>query len=175
MLTNHDPDSGRPLACLLIGQPTLRRRIKLGILAALDQRIAVRYTMPGMTSEETASYITHHLTLAGRSGPLFSDDAITLIHATSRGLPRAVNNLAIQALIAAYAARKAIVKNPAPAPPPPRSRQTDHRAATTHTKAPPEHHRRGFFCSYILTINDAAIINLSVRGHPPSAGLLGLP
>lgn len=63
----------------------------------------------GGAGEETASYITHHLTLAGRSGPLFSDDAITLIHATSRGLPRAVNNLAIQALIAAYAGRKAIV------------------------------------------------------------------
>ena len=49
MLTNHDLDSASPLACLLIGQPTLRRRIKLGILAALDQRIAVRYTMPAMT------------------------------------------------------------------------------------------------------------------------------
>ena len=34
MLTNHDLDSACPLACLLIGQPTLRRRIKLGILAA---------------------------------------------------------------------------------------------------------------------------------------------
>jgi type II secretory pathway predicted ATPase ExeA len=109
MLTNHDLDSACPLACLLIGQPTLRRRIKLGILAALDQRIAVRYAMPGMTAQETASYITHHLNLAGRSDPLFSDDAITLIHATSRGLPRAVNNLALQALIAAYAERKAIV------------------------------------------------------------------
>jgi type II secretory pathway predicted ATPase ExeA len=65
--------------------------------------------MPGMTGEETASYISHHLKLAGRSDPLFSDDAITLIHATSRGLPRAVNNLAIQSLIAAYADRKAIV------------------------------------------------------------------
>ncbi len=109
MLTNHDLDSASPLACLLIGQPTLRRRIKLGILAALDQRIAVRYTMPGMTPQETTSYISHHLTLAGRSDPLFSDDATTLIHDTSRGLPRAVSNLAIQALIAAYATRKAIV------------------------------------------------------------------
>ena len=108
MLTNAEMDAASPLACLLIGQPTLRRRIKPGILAAPGQRIAVRYTMPGMTSEETASYITHHLTLAGRSGPLFSDDAITMIHEAARGLPRAVNNLAIQALAAAYAARKAI-------------------------------------------------------------------
>src|ERR1017187_23804 len=109
MLTNHDLDAACPLACVLIGQPTLRPRIKLGILPALDQRIPVRYTMPGMTGEETASYITHHLTLTGRSGPLFSDDAVTLIHATSRGMHRAVNNLAIKALIAAYAGRKAIV------------------------------------------------------------------
>ena len=65
--------------------------------------------MPGMTGEETTSYISHHLKLTGRPDPLFSDDATTLIHQTSRGLPRAVNNLAIQALIAAYASRKAIV------------------------------------------------------------------
>ena len=102
-------DSKTPFATVLIGQPTLRRMIKLGVLAALDQRIALRYAMPGMTAEETASYINHHLKLAGRTDPLFSDDAITAIHQAARGLPRAVNNLAIQALIAAYADRKAIV------------------------------------------------------------------
>ena len=36
-------DSRSPFAALLIGQPTLRRKIKLGVLAALDQRIAVRF------------------------------------------------------------------------------------------------------------------------------------
>jgi type II secretory pathway predicted ATPase ExeA len=109
MLTNHDMDSGSPFACLLVGQPTLRRKIKLGVLAALDQRIALRYALAPMTGNETASYLRHHLTLAGRSDPLFSDDATALIHQTSRGLPRSVNNLAIQALIAAFAADKAIV------------------------------------------------------------------
>lgn len=109
MLTNHDMDSGCPFACLLVGQPTLRRKIKLGVLAALDQRIAVRYHIGGMSLEETASYLRHHLELAGRSDTLFSDDAIALIHQTSRGYPRMVNNLAIQALLAAYAAGHAIV------------------------------------------------------------------
>jgi type II secretory pathway predicted ATPase ExeA len=47
------------MACLLIGQPTLRRMIKLGVLAALDQRIAMRYTMQAMTREETTSYLRH--------------------------------------------------------------------------------------------------------------------
>lgn len=109
LLTNADMDSRSPFACLLVGQPTLRRRIKLGAFAALDQRIALRYTLPGMDLADTASYIRHHLSLAGRSDPLFSDDAIALIHQTSRGLPRAVNNLAVQALVAAYSDGKGIV------------------------------------------------------------------
>jgi type II secretory pathway predicted ATPase ExeA len=109
MLTNDQMDAASPLACLLIGQPTLRRMIRLGVLAALDQRIGLRYAIPAMTPAETASYITHHLKLAGRSDPLFSDDAITLTHEAARGLPRAVNNIALQALVAAYAGRKAIV------------------------------------------------------------------
>lgn len=109
MLTNHDIDRWSPFACLLIGQPTLRRKIKLGILAALDQRIGLRYAMPGMTGEETHDYIRHHLRLAGREDRLFSDDATASIHQSSRGYPRAVNNLAIQALIAAFAEGKGMV------------------------------------------------------------------
>jgi hypothetical protein len=57
MLTNHDMDSTSPFACLLVGQPTLRRRMKLGVLAALDQRIGLRYAMPPMTAEETGSRV----------------------------------------------------------------------------------------------------------------------
>jgi type II secretory pathway predicted ATPase ExeA len=109
MLTNHSMDADSPLACLLVGQPTLRRTMKLAVLAALEQRVALRYTMPPMTEPETASYITHHIKLAGRADTLFTDDAAALIHATARGYPRAVNNLAIAALVAAYAAGQAII------------------------------------------------------------------
>ena len=109
MLTNHDLDSGCPLACLLIGQPTLRRRIKLGILAALDQRIAVRYTMPGMTPRGDRQL--HHPPPAARR-TVRPPVQRRRHHLDPRHQPRparAVNNLAIQALIAAYASRKAIV------------------------------------------------------------------
>jgi type II secretory pathway predicted ATPase ExeA len=102
-----DPPSS--LGLVLLGQRTLRRRLKQGHFAALDQRIALRFHLDGLPLTETAAYIGHHLTLAGRSDPLFSDDAIRLIHQTSRGIPRAINNLAIQALIAAYADSKGIV------------------------------------------------------------------
>jgi type II secretory pathway predicted ATPase ExeA len=62
-----------------------------------------------MTPEETSGYIRHHLQLAGRQEPLFSDDAITLIHESARGKPRTINNLAIQALLASFAEGKAII------------------------------------------------------------------
>ncbi len=50
---------------------------------------------------------------ARRSYTLFSDDAIARIHKASRGLPRAVNNLALQSLVAAYAAGASIVDDKA--------------------------------------------------------------
>ena len=81
----------------------------LGTLAALEQRITVRRAMTGMTSDETAGYIRHHLQLAGRSDPLFTDDALALIHESGRGKPRGVNRLAIAALIAICAAGKNLV------------------------------------------------------------------
>jgi len=103
LLTSVEMDSNSPGTVLLVGQPTLRRRIKLGEFAALDQRIALRYSMTGMDPAETASYVAHHLRLAGRTDTLFSDDALGLIHQVSLGPPRAVNNLAVQALVAAFA------------------------------------------------------------------------
>jgi type II secretory pathway predicted ATPase ExeA len=113
LLTNTETDSVAPFTGLLVGQPTLRRRIKLGNFAALDQRIGLRYALPGMTHTETTSHLAHHLKLAGRSDPLFTEDATTLIHQTSRGLPRAINNLALQALVATYATNKTIVDDAA--------------------------------------------------------------
>jgi len=108
-LSNAGMDRTAPFCLLLLGQPTLRRQLRLGTFAALDQRVGLRYTIAGLDQTETGSYIDHHLALAGRSDTLFSDDAIALIHQTSRGLPRLINNLAVQSLIAAFAAGKGIV------------------------------------------------------------------
>ena len=108
-LSNMGMDQVAPFCLLLLGQPTLRRRLRQGMFAALDQRVAVRYAINGLDRAETTSYVAHHLALAGRADTLFSDDAIGLIHEVSRGLPRQVNNLAVAALIAAFAANKAIV------------------------------------------------------------------
>jgi type II secretory pathway predicted ATPase ExeA len=113
LLTNAEMDSASPFALVLVGQPILRARLRLGAFAALDQRVALRYAIAPMNRPDTTEYVAHHLRLAGRTDTLFSDEALERIHRASRGLPRAVNNLAIQALIAAYAAGASIVDDKA--------------------------------------------------------------
>ena len=73
------------------------------------QRVTLRVHLEGMDLAETSAYVKHHLALAGRSDTLFSDDALAVIQQASRGLPRAVNNLALQALVATFAQDKSIV------------------------------------------------------------------
>jgi len=109
MLTNHDMDSTTPFATILTGQPTLRHSVRLGVLAALEQRITVRCQMKGMTPDETASYIRHHLDQAGRTAGLFTDEAITQIRQAARGKPGTVNNICVAALTATAGAGKNLV------------------------------------------------------------------
>ena len=109
LLTNAEMDSASPFAGILVGQPTLNRQLRLGTFAALDQRIATRFTIKPMDLAESAAYLRHHLTLAGREDPLLADDAIARLHRVASGLPRALNNAATAALIAAAAAGKDLV------------------------------------------------------------------
>jgi len=109
LLTNSDMDSRSPFAGILLGQPSLARQLRLGVFAALDQRIVTRYNIGPMDLAESIAYLRHHLALAGRSDHLFADDAIARLHRLSGGVPRALNNAALAALMAAAADRKEIV------------------------------------------------------------------
>lgn len=109
LLTSLDMDSASALALLLVGQPSLRRMLRRGSFAALDQRIAVRYQLDPLGADQAPGYVGHHLTLAGRSDPVFADDALAAICHAARGLPRQIGNLAIAALIAGYTRRNRIV------------------------------------------------------------------
>ena len=159
LLTNAEMDSASPFAAILAGQPTLNRQLRMGTFAALDQRIATRFTIKPMDLAESAAYLRHHLKLAGRDEPLFADDAIARLHRVSNGLPRALNNAAVAALIAAAAAARTSSTTPAPRKPSPSSPGTDHAPARRprspagrraipyeprprRPSRPPSHHRR---------------------------------
>jgi hypothetical protein len=104
--------------------------------------------MPGMTAPETTSCIAHHLNIVGRPDQLFTEDALNLIHTTA-GAIRAVNNLALQSLVAAFASGKNLVDDAAA-----RSAVTEvvdshHRHLAGNDRhltdeTPPQHHSAGF-------------------------------
>ena len=70
MLTNHNLDSGSPLTILLIGQPTLKRRLRVGDMAALDQRVQLRCAIPAPASPPPKpTYLRAHLASPGGRTP----------------------------------------------------------------------------------------------------------
>ena len=79
------------LTLLLVGQPELKERIT--VLPQLEQRIALHYHLTPLSAEETANYIQHRLSLAQASRPLFTSDALRVIHDHTRGVPRRINTL----------------------------------------------------------------------------------
>jgi type II secretory pathway predicted ATPase ExeA len=109
LMWNQDFDSVSPFAGILVGQPTLSRQLRMGVFAALDQRIATRFAIKAMDLAESAAYLRHHLALVGREEPLFADDAIARLHRVANGLPRMLNNAATAALMAAAGDGKDIV------------------------------------------------------------------
>jgi len=103
LLMNFQTDDRFLVTLLLIGSPELRERVRR--LKHLDQRITIRYHLNTLDDAHTAAYVTHRLTMAGRTKPIFTDDAIRLIFDFTRGTPREINNLCDVALLVGYTKR----------------------------------------------------------------------
>lgn len=98
LLTNFKMDSYDPFILILSGQSDLRRVMEFAVMEPFNQRIAMRYHMPGLTSGETKTYITHHLKLAGAQQPILNDKALEAVHELSFGIPRKIGAITEQAL-----------------------------------------------------------------------------
>ena len=106
LLSNFESNTAKELQIVLTGQPELREVLNNPSLRQLKQRIALRCVIkPLPTIEETERYITSRLLVAGAERThIFSAAAIDFIYRCSDGIPRNVNNLCDNALLAGYAA-----------------------------------------------------------------------
>lgn len=109
LFTNFQIDSHTPLNLILAGLPELNKTIHLNSMKALFQRINFRYHITGLDTSEVAPYISHHLNIAGRSDPLFSDDVVQEIFQQAKGIPRVLNNLCYDCLIEIHRQNKNVV------------------------------------------------------------------
>lgn len=108
-LLNDDMDSVSLLTLVLLGQPELAHKLRFAPYEALHQRIAVRYHLKPFDLDETAAYVKHHVRVAARQDPIFSDGFISLVHHHSKGVARKINNLCRSALLLGATEHKPIL------------------------------------------------------------------
>jgi len=104
LLLNFESDNAKHLQIVLTGQPELRDKLNQTNLRQLKQRVALRCNMhPFPNVEEVDRYISERLVIAGATQPhVFTPGAVDFIFQCSEGIPRNINNLCDNAMLAAY-------------------------------------------------------------------------
>jgi general secretion pathway protein A len=105
LLTNFETAQQKLVQILLVGQPELDAKLDSPELRSLKQRIAVRCRLEPLSEEEVRDYIFRRLEIAGaapsQASAIFPAETIRAVSHYSMGIPRLVNNICDQALIAA--------------------------------------------------------------------------
>ena len=107
LLLNFQAAGQAGLTVLLAGQP--------GILPVLDrtpqleERLAVKCLLRALTADETAAYVAHRVQAAGARRQVFDDDAMTILHMLTHGVPRRINRLCDLAMLIAFAEEQSVI------------------------------------------------------------------
>ena len=102
LLTNLETSSEKLLQIVLSGQPELEEKLRHPSVRQLRQRISLWCRTQALTESQTHAYVAERLRIAGASWPLFSPEALGMIHRSSRGIPRLINLVCEHSLIMAY-------------------------------------------------------------------------
>ena len=99
--TAHDLDADLRFSILLAGTEEVATTLRLSNLESLRSRISYAHALHPFTVEDTHNYLRFHLERAEVEANVITNDAAKKIFSASQGRPRLVNQLALQALIAA--------------------------------------------------------------------------
>lgn len=104
MLGNLEADDAKLLQVLILGQPELQQVFRRPDMRQLYQRVFRTFHLKALTPELTAAYIGHRLVVAGETQPsrIFEPAAIEAIYKHSQGVPRLINQICDNTLLAAY-------------------------------------------------------------------------
>ncbi len=110
LLTALEKHGKRLIQIILGAQPAILQTLKKDSMYALNERISRRVFLAPLTGTEIKAYIEHRLAVAGGKGKVtFTDDAVSVVTALARGLPRRVNLLCDRALQVGLAERVAVI------------------------------------------------------------------
>ena len=113
LLANIETPSEKVFPVVLAGQAELADRLNEPNLRQIKQRISLRCTLGPLDLREVAGYIAGRIEIAGGTDQhLFTKDAIKAIYDGSRGIPRLINVICDNVLLAGFAAnRKPITRD----------------------------------------------------------------
>ncbi len=101
LISNLETTREKLIQIVLVGEPALMQLLDSHQLRQMGQRVSVRYAIGTLTSDETAAYIQHRLSVASAGAPVrFSREAVRRIFRYARGNPRRIN-IACSAILAA--------------------------------------------------------------------------
>ncbi len=104
MLSNLEADGQKLLQFVLASQPEMSDKLDTFELRALRQRIVVRCRLKALNAQESWQYIHRRLLSAGGDGrSIFQPEAVEVMYTFSGGIPRLLNSIADNCLLAAYA------------------------------------------------------------------------
>ena len=106
LLTNLETTREKLMQIVLLGQPELDEKLDSPNLRQLKQRIAFRCHLEPLSQAECRDYVVRRLQRAGagvNSWKIFPDPVLAKMYEYSKGIPRVINSMAENALIAAYA------------------------------------------------------------------------
>jgi general secretion pathway protein A len=110
LLLDLDIDSQKLLQIVLLGSPELESKLQLPELRSIKQRVALWCRLAPLKSHEVGPYVDYRVMRAGHERQnLFTPDSVEQIALFSRGIPRLINVICDNALLAAYrAGRKSV-------------------------------------------------------------------
>ncbi len=109
IITNFNMDSIDPALFILIAQSHLNDRLARSFLESFNQRINMKFNMPALTPKEVTDYIQHHISLAGGSKDILTDNACKAIHNLTGGIVRKIGQLVIKTLSVGVSCKKHIL------------------------------------------------------------------
>jgi general secretion pathway protein A len=110
LLTNLETKDQKLLQIVLTAQPELEANLNRVELRQLKQRIGARATLQGLDLIETEAYIKSRIEQVGNGNFVrFDKGAIKLIHEFSVGMPRRMNQICEQILVAAESKRVRLI------------------------------------------------------------------
>jgi hypothetical protein len=106
LLANFETNTTKLLQIVLTGQPELRTVLNGTALRQLKQRVALRCKIEALpNTEETGNYIRHRLEMAGAERTdIFTPESLDFIYRCTEGIPRNINNLCDNSLLAGFSA-----------------------------------------------------------------------